>query len=171
MFRLKPDVFVLILCAHMGLDHCRRVPESMHADSKAVTSLLHTCRSGAPLQLESEMCAIPETRAYKRGENGGETVTRSSNSSSSEMIKWHQSSMELRLVQLCLLLSACCFSSGLSCRWIKHKFRHHHGVSLGLIRKMVSLTSCSFMRRFSFSLLFIERLGGIFVLKYYNLDF
>uniref|UniRef100_A0A672PM49 Interferon a3-like n=2 Tax=Sinocyclocheilus grahami TaxID=75366 RepID=A0A672PM49_SINGR len=44
--------------------------------------------------------------------------------------------MDLRLVQLCLLLSACSFSSVLSCRWIKHKFQHHHGVSLDLIRKM-----------------------------------
>ncbi|XP_059386167.1 interferon phi 4 [Carassius carassius] len=43
--------------------------------------------------------------------------------------------MELRLVQLCLLLSACGFSSVLGCRWIKHKFQHHHGVSLDLIRK------------------------------------
>ncbi|XP_016145517.1 interferon a3-like [Sinocyclocheilus grahami] len=54
---------------------------------------------------------------------------------------WHQPSgehdtMDLRLVQLCLLLSACSFSSVLSCRWIKHKFQHHHGVSLDLIRKM-----------------------------------
>ncbi|XP_016096219.1 interferon phi 4 [Sinocyclocheilus grahami] len=45
--------------------------------------------------------------------------------------------MDLGLVQLCLLLlSACGFSSVLSCRWIKHKFQHHHGVSLDLIRKM-----------------------------------
>uniref|UniRef100_A0A8C2QAT6 Interferon a3-like n=1 Tax=Cyprinus carpio TaxID=7962 RepID=A0A8C2QAT6_CYPCA len=46
--------------------------------------------------------------------------------------------MDLRLLQLCLLLSACAFSSVLSCRWIKHKFRQHHGVSLDLIRKMVN---------------------------------
>ncbi|XP_026079077.1 interferon phi 4 [Carassius auratus] len=44
--------------------------------------------------------------------------------------------MELRLVQLCLLLSVCGFSSVLGCRWIKHKFHHHHRVSVDLIRKM-----------------------------------
>ncbi|KAK2876869.1 hypothetical protein QQF64_004290 [Cirrhinus molitorella] len=56
---------------------------------------------------------------------------------------WHNSSvesqhdrMDLRLVQLCLLLSACGFSSVLSCRWIEHKFKQHHGISLDLIRKM-----------------------------------
>uniref|UniRef100_A0A671RAU9 Interferon a3-like n=1 Tax=Sinocyclocheilus anshuiensis TaxID=1608454 RepID=A0A671RAU9_9TELE len=47
--------------------------------------------------------------------------------------------MDLRLVQLCLLLSACSFSSVLSCRWIQHKFQHHHGVSLDLIRKILLL--------------------------------
>ncbi|XP_043109555.1 interferon phi 4 [Puntigrus tetrazona] len=54
---------------------------------------------------------------------------------------WHRSpgerdTMDLRLVQLCLLLSACSFRSVLSCRWIKHKFQHHHGVSSDLIRIM-----------------------------------
>ncbi|XP_073685093.1 interferon a3-like [Garra rufa] len=44
--------------------------------------------------------------------------------------------MDLRLVQLCLLLSACGFSSVLSCRWIEHKFKQHHGSSLNLIRNM-----------------------------------
>ncbi|RXN12073.1 interferon a3-like protein [Labeo rohita] len=56
---------------------------------------------------------------------------------------WHQTSvetqhdrMDLRLVQICLLLSACSFSSVLSCRWIEDKFKQYHGISLDLIRKM-----------------------------------
>ncbi|XP_050979913.1 interferon phi 4 [Labeo rohita] len=44
--------------------------------------------------------------------------------------------MDLRLVQICLLLSACSFSSVLSCRWIEDKFKQYHGISLDLIRKM-----------------------------------
>ncbi|XP_067226133.1 interferon phi 4 [Chanodichthys erythropterus] len=39
-------------------------------------------------------------------------------------------------VQLLLLLSVCSVSSELSCRWIKHKFQQHHGISLDLIRTM-----------------------------------
>nr|AMT92192.1 interferon 4 [Ctenopharyngodon idella] len=38
--------------------------------------------------------------------------------------------------QLLLLLSVCSVSSVLSCRWIKHKFQHHHGISLDLIKTM-----------------------------------
>ncbi|XP_051959536.1 interferon a3-like [Xyrauchen texanus] len=41
-----------------------------------------------------------------------------------------------RLVHLCLFLSVYRISSVMSCRWIKHKFQHHHGVSLNLIGKM-----------------------------------
>lgn len=41
--------------------------------------------------------------------------------------------------QLLLLLSVCSVSSVLSCRWIKHKFQHHHGISLDLIKTMVSV--------------------------------
>lgn len=39
---------------------------------------------------------------------------------------------------LCLVLSVCTITPVLSCRWIKHKFNHHHRVSLDLIEKMVS---------------------------------
>ncbi len=137
-------LFVLIIGAHMGLDLCICIPESTHADSKAVTSLVYTCCSGARYNWKAKYRVIPETRAYNAERNGGET--RTSTISSSEMFKRHQCSMELRLVQLCFLLCACSFRSGLSCRWIKHKFQHHHGVSLGLIRKMVSFASCSFIR-------------------------
>ncbi len=45
----------MIIGAHMGLDLCISIAEGMHADSKAVTSLVYTCRSGAPLHMESEM--------------------------------------------------------------------------------------------------------------------
>ncbi|XP_051530989.1 interferon a3-like [Myxocyprinus asiaticus] len=44
--------------------------------------------------------------------------------------------MYRHLMHLCLLLSVCQISSVLSCRWIKNKFQHHHGVSLDLIGKM-----------------------------------
>ncbi|XP_042624200.1 interferon a3-like [Cyprinus carpio] len=92
------------------------------------------------------MGAIPEKRAYKRrpewrrGDTSREpeetpALKQQLISGSSSGITQHDR-MDLRLLQLCLLLSACAFSSVLSCRWIKHKFRQHHGVSLDLIRKM-----------------------------------
>ncbi|XP_051523389.1 interferon a3-like [Myxocyprinus asiaticus] len=57
--------------------------------------------------------------------------------------KWIQSSVDYQdyrmfrhLVHLCLFLSVCRISSVMSCRWIKRKFQHHHGVSLDLIGNM-----------------------------------
>jgi len=80
-------------------------------------------------------------------------------------------------LKLCLLL-AVCVSSVLSCRWTRQtqqsqsKFLHHHGISLDLIRTMVSVFFSFFfffyftnVFRFFFIhiWLFFERL--IFVLK------
>ncbi|XP_057213811.1 interferon phi 4 [Triplophysa rosa] len=44
--------------------------------------------------------------------------------------------MFVRSSLLCLVLSVCTLRSVLGCRWIKHKFQHHHRVSLDLIEKM-----------------------------------
>ncbi|XP_067286746.1 interferon phi 4 [Pseudorasbora parva] len=39
-------------------------------------------------------------------------------------------------LQLCLLMSVCGISSVLSCKWIQHKFKHQHEISLDMIRTM-----------------------------------